>query len=157
MLKIPRKISEKVSLALAVIFMVALILAAVCLPQLVDFLLSWPAAVGPRDTVSVMEYTFVLSAAYGLVAICAVADILLFSLLRRVRKGLVFTPESIGLVRGVSWCVIGLGVLFAPLGYYFQVSVVMAFLCVFLGLCLRVVKNVLEEATAIKEENDLTV
>ena len=31
------------------------------------------------------------------------------------------------------------------------------FLAVFLGLCLRVVKNVLEEACRIKDENDLTV
>jgi hypothetical protein len=32
-----------------------------------------------------------------------------------------------------------------------------AFAGIFLGLCVRVVKNVIEEATEIKAENDLTV
>ncbi len=157
MFKISRNISERLSLSLAVVFMLVLLAASVFLPQLVDFLLSWPAATGPRDVISAAEYTFILIDSYSLVVFCAVADVLLFALLCRVRRGLVFTFRSVGLVRGVSWCAIGLGVFFLPLGYYFQVSWVMAFLCFFLGLCLRVVKNVLEEATVIKEENDLTV
>ena len=36
-------------------------------------------------------------------------------------------------------------------------STVLAFAAVFLGICLRVVKNVLEEGAEIKSENDLTV
>ena len=36
-------------------------------------------------------------------------------------------------------------------------ALALAFTAALLGLCLRVVKNVIEEATAIKAENDLTV
>ena len=41
--------------------------------------------------------------------------------------------------------------------WYYLVALVLAFTAALLGLCLRVVKNVIEEATAIKSENDLTV
>ena len=42
---------------------------------------------------------------------------------------------------------------------YFLIIIgfVLAFVAILLGLCLRVVKNVIEEATEIKAENDLTV
>jgi hypothetical protein len=36
-------------------------------------------------------------------------------------------------------------------------SYAIAFAALLLGLCLRVVKNVIEEATEIKRENDFTV
>ena len=49
------------------------------------------------------------------------------------------------------------GVTFAAIGLYFFIGFVVSGLAFFLGLCLRVVKNVIEEATDIKSENDLTV
>ena len=47
--------------------------------------------------------------------------------------------------------------MFVLLGLYFPLSFAVAFVAVFVGLCLRVVKNVLEEAVVLKSENDLTV
>ena len=47
--------------------------------------------------------------------------------------------------------------IFALLGYIFYIAYVIAVAVLFLGLCLRVVKNVIEEATELKNENDLTV
>ena len=57
----------------------------------------------------------------------------------------------------MSWCCFLLCLLFGILGIFFLLSFAVAFIAVFLGLCLRVVKNVIEEATQIKDENDLTV
>jgi hypothetical protein len=85
------------------------------------------------------------------------ADCLLLRLLLRVKKGLVFTETSVALIRGISWCCILLCIFFGILGLYFQLSYIVAVLGVFLGVCLRVCKNAFEEATAIKNENDLTV
>lgn len=68
-----------------------------------------------------------------------------------------FTPASVALIRGVSWCCFLLCLVFGVLGKYFLLAYVVALAAVFLGLCLRVVKNVIEEATEIKMENDLTV
>ena len=41
--------------------------------------------------------------------------------------------------------------------YFVMVGLMLAFVSAFLGLCLRVVKNVIEEGTEIKAENDMTV
>jgi len=157
MLKISKKLSVSLSLALTVLFMIALICGAFIMPWLVHSLLELPDDVGMRDTVTSAEHGFVLAVSYAILAVCAVADGMLFFLLLRVRRGDVFTERSVALIRGVSWCGILMGLLFAMLGGFFQLAFVMAFAGVFLGLCLRVVKNVIEEATEIKAENDLTV
>ncbi|MBR6792747.1 MAG: DUF2975 domain-containing protein, partial [Clostridia bacterium] len=143
------------SLALTILFMIALICGVFIMPWLVHSLLELPDEM--RDTVTSAERGFVLAVSYAILAVCAVADGMLFFLLLRVRRGDVFTARSVALIRGVSWCGILMGLLFAMLGGFFQLAFVMAFAGVFLGLCLRVVKNVIEEATEIKAENDLTV
>ena len=81
----------------------------------------------------------------------------MFLLLLRVRAGNVFTMKSVALIRGVSWCCMLLGLIFGLLGIYFQLAFIVAFAGIFLGICLRVTKNVIEQATIIKSENDLTV
>ena len=157
MFKISRKLSVWLSIVLAVLFMIALVCGAFIMPRLVQTLIDLPDTSGIRQNITAGGQTFVMALSYGLLAVCALADILLFILLLRVRKGLVFTAESAALIRGVSWCGIVLGLLFGLLGLYFELSLALAFAGFFLGLCLRGVKNVIEEATAIKEENDLTV
>ena len=99
----------------------------------------------------------ILSIAYSILAVALLADILLFLLLLRIRSNLIFTDASVTLIRGVSWCCFLLGILLGGLVYYFPIILIAAFAAVFLGLCLRVVKNVMEEATRIKTENDFTV
>lgn len=157
MLKIPRKVSVTLSLALTVLFMLALIAGAMMMPWLANLLIDASDHIGSRQAVSATGRSIVLIVAYAILAVGALADGLLFALLLRVRSGRVFTDRSVALIRGVSWCGILLGVLFALLGVYFQLAWIVAFAGIFLGLCVRVVKNVIEEATAIKQENDLTV
>ncbi len=154
MLKIARKWSVSLSQALCVLLIGAILAGAICMPMVAKIMLALA-----YQTVAVPAggYGLVLALAYGILAVCALADVLLFILLRRVRRGQVFTAKSIGLVRGISWCAILMGVFFLLLGYFFQLALAMAFAGLFLGLCIRVVKNVIEEATSIKAENDLTV
>ena len=101
--------------------------------------------------------TAVLVVGYIVIGFACAADVMMFFLLLRVKKGLVFTKESVSLIRGVSWAAVACGVLFASVGYMFYVVFAVAAAMLFLGLCVRVVKNVVEEATEIKSENDLTV
>ena len=82
---------------------------------------------------------------------------LLVILLLRVKNELVFTSKSVLVVRAVSYCAFLIGILFIALGYFFKIAFVVSVAAVFLGLCLRVVKNVIEKACEIKDENDLTV
>ncbi len=151
MLKIPKRYSLRLSLVISAVFFALCILGAIFLPHITNTLISLKERF-PEGGASA-----VLALAYAILTVAAAADVLVFVLLLRVRKRLVFTDKSIALLRGISWCCILLGALFGVLGYYFLVSFTLAFAAVFLGICLRVVKNVLEEGAEIKSENDLTV
>lgn len=158
MLKISKKLSTLLSLTIAVFFFLCCIVGLFFLPTLIEILLHSPAGVfGSRNGFSCLERTLIYITSYGIMAGFISADILLFVLLIRVRKGLVFTPETVALIRGISWCSLGLCFPFTFLGIYFQLSLLVGVLALFLGTCLRVCKNVFEVATEIKQENDLTV
>ncbi len=150
MLKIDNKTSCFLSMALAALFFLALIGAAFGLVPYLN-------AVTELGALQAGEHAVVLGIGYTILAIAAAADGLLFALLLRVRKEAVFTMESVSLLRGISWCCIAAGALFVWLGSYFLISYGVAFVAVLVGICLRVVKNAIAEATEIKSENDLTV
>lgn len=157
MLKIPSKISISLSIAVSVAFFVLCGSLAVYMPTFVELMVEAANNLGVSE-ISQQGETVVLVLAYLILLTVVAADALLFTLLMRVRSGNVFTAKSIGLIRGVSWCCFLLAGIFCGLGFYFtMVALLLAFVAAFLGLCLRVVKNVIEEATEIKSESDLTV
>ena len=87
----------------------------------------------------------------------AVADGFLVRLLLLVRRHQVFTDRAVSCLRTISWCCfIEAGLLCLGI-VYFRLLPVLAFVAGFLGLVLRVVKNVIEEAVALKAENDFTI
>ncbi len=157
MLKISKNLSTTLSLALALFFFLFCIAGLFVLPDLTEMLIDLPDNIGSRGSITQTGRIFSLICAYVIVLDMMLADILLFSLLLQVRKGSVFTDRAVSLIRGVSWCCLGLCVPFGFLGIYFQLSWIVCLLAVFLGICLRVCKNAFEVATEIKQENDLTV
>lgn len=157
MLKISSKSSTKLSIVLSVIFFAALVFGAVIMPKFVGLALGVPIGFFNEKLLVRSDAAIILAIAYLVLVSAAVANVFLINLLLRVEKELVFTEKSVSLIRGISWCVIVIGILFALLGYYFAMSFVVSAAAFFLGLCLRVVKNVIEKATEIKNENDLTV
>lgn len=157
MLKVSKKLSTTLSLGLAVFFFVCCVAGLFVLPALTEMLINLPDNIGNRGDITQVGRTVSLICAYCVVLIMMLADFLLFRLLLKVRKSQVFTDGSVSLIRGVSWCCLGLCVPFGVLGIYFQLSWIVCLMVVFLGLCLRVCKNAFEEATQIKQENDLTI
>lgn len=157
MFKVSAKFSNNLSLAIAIVFLVGCVAAAFLMPTVTNMLIDTPDNIGDRGSITESGRVFVHIMAYVLLAVVALADVLSIKLLLRIRKGKVFTKKSVSLIRGISWSCIMLCLAFALLGVYFQLALIMAFLALFLGICLRVVKNVIEEATLIKSENDLTV
>ena len=155
MFKISTKHSVNVSIVLAVLFFGVIIAGLVILPGFVSAAMEFPT---PRmENTTELDKNLILSLGYIALAIVTVIDVMLLKLLFRVKVDLVFTPESISLIRLIAWCVVLLGLVFLVLGWYFLISFFAAFACVFLGICLRVVKNVIEKATEIKTENDYTI
>ena len=99
----------------------------------------------------------ILASGYLILFFALLAALTLIRLLLLVRVGSVFTAKAVSCIRGVSWCAFAIALVFLGMTWYYLVALVLAFTAALLGLCLRVVKNVIEEATAIKSENDLTV
>ena len=99
-----------------------------------------------------------LPMSYLMLVPVTVANGFLMKLLLLVKKHLVFTDKAVSCLRTISWCCFleaGLCVLSAIL--YFRIHLALFFVAGFLGLVLRVVKNVIEEAVALKAENDFTI
>lgn len=157
MLKIPSKVSIFLSCALCVILFIGCIVAAVMLPWVSELLEYERNGFFINGIITEGQRTSVMTFGYIGIAAIALAVGMLFALLIRVKGGKVFTDKSVALIRGVSWACYLLALSFIGIGFTYNISFVAAFLAVFLGLCLRVVKNVLEEACRIKNENDLTV
>ena len=157
MLKISKNLSTILSLALAIFFFLCCVVGLFLLPGLTEILIQMHDNLPGRENIPQLGRTLSLICAYCIVLDMMLADCLLFLLLKRVRKSEVFAEESVSLIRGVSWCCLGLCVPFAILGIWFRLSLIVCFLAIFLGICLRVCKNAFEVATEIKEENDLTI
>lgn len=81
----------------------------------------------------------------------------LLRLLHNLRAGRVFTRGNVRLLRLLSWCCVWVAL--AALGAMFVYPPFALFFAAagFLAIILRVVKNVMAEATALREENDLTI
>lgn len=157
MLKIPSKISITISLVASIAFFALCVALAFYMPVFADLMIQAVNDIGISRVEGANEY-IVLGLAYVALTFITIIDILLFMLLTRVKEGKVFTAESVSLIRGISWgCYIVAGVFCGLAVYFVFVGLMVAFVVAFLGLCLRVVKNVIEEATEIKAENDMTV
>ena len=86
------------------------------------------------------------------------AAVLALDYLLLVRRRQVFTDGAVSCLRTISWCCFIEAGLFVVIGVlFFGIDLILAFVAGFLGLVLRVVKNVIEEAVALKAENDFTI
>jgi hypothetical protein len=93
-------------------------------------------------------------------AACVPGLIALFhfrALLLNIRVAEVFVSGNVRSLRVISWCCFAAAVIFIVGSYG---SVALAFIAAaiaFVGLIVRVVKNILEAAIALKDENDYTI
>lgn len=78
-------------------------------------------------------------------------------LLRNIQQGQVFIRANIAQLRLVSWACFFAAVFLLVGGCLWPVLVLAAGGIGFLGLFVRVIKNMLTEAVLLKEENDFTI
>ena len=152
------KISTVVSLILTFMLLLALVYLTYWLPDVVESMIDMKDNhFNTRAELTETGRTLILIDAYVMVAVAYIAVGVLFFLLRTVVRGEVLTKAATRLLTAVSWCCFAEGLLFILLAVQFQLAVAAAVAACFLGLCLRVVKNVIEEAIRIKSENDFTI
>jgi hypothetical protein len=93
-------------------------------------------------------------------AFCVPALVALFSLdrlLAAIKRGAVFTPANVRLLRVISWACFAAAVILAVSTVVSIVFGFIALLAVFFGMILRVVKNLFAAAVELKTENDFTI
>ena len=81
----------------------------------------------------------------------------LWVLLGNLRRGEVFTAENVRCLRGVSWCCAGAAAICLISALYYPSYLLVTAAAGFMCLIVRVVKNVFQQAVAMKAEMDLTI
>lgn len=149
--------SSIISLVLALALIPALIFLSIKLPHFVNVLLNVHEAIGDDGILQAWERTCVLADAYAMLAVAFAAVALLVVLLHSTLSEQVFSERALRTLNWLSICCFSEGILIALIAFYFPVVLCVTLAAFFLGVCLRVVRNVIAEAMRYKEENDLTV
>lgn len=153
--KISKSASTVLSLILVISLLAIILFFSIVMPFVIEkapIMMGVKAYFAEKDANVVFWIWF-----YLLMVTAAVCCAALMLILRRVRNGLVFSPLTVSLLRFLSWGCMFIAVVCLAVVYYFHMAYLITLVAGFVGLCLRVVKNVLEHATEMKNENDLTV
>lgn len=117
----------------------------------------WASGAGILGTVNDTDKYLFLGCQFG----CSVpAYVLLYSmhvLLKHVQRGFVFTRENVRLLGIVSLCCFFAALLCLAFSWRFPVLLVITASAGFVGLIVRIVKNVFQQALRMKDELDFTV
>ena len=148
--KIKSKTSTVISQVLTCILIAAMVLATCTMP----FIVNWYIRVSGREGINAV---FVIIVMYVALIPAYAAVISLWKLLAAVKREDIFTPASVSQLRLISYCAFAEAVVFAILSNQFLFSLAISFAGVFIGMVIRVVKNVIQTAVEVKEENDYTI
>jgi len=140
-----------------VVTWVGLIMALVVVVGLI------PALKSTRIPGTVLDDDFVIRALgplYACLVFGIIAMIVLLRLLGDIRRNEVFTTANVTRLRLISYCGFAItiacvvGAVITPIPEAF---VLVALIAAFLGLLMRVIKNVIEAARLLKEDADYTI
>lgn len=142
----------------------SVLLSSVC-TKLMIVLVICACFMVPTLVKSYVEYTMkvhsVIKPLIITIYACAVPGLTaLFSLdrlLANIKKKDVFIERNVRHLRIISWCSFAVSIILLVSGFYYLLFLLIAIAAAFLGLIMRVVKNVIEQAVVIKNENDYTI
>ena len=125
------------------------IVSLFCIPVITE----WYDAISGEEPIHiVLNIILYLSAILGILSLWQ-----LLMLLNRLAKQQVFVAENARCFRLISWCCFGVAILWLVLTFWRFLAFFVAFIAAFAGLLLRVMKNMLETAVELREENDFTI
>lgn len=81
----------------------------------------------------------------------------LYFLLDRIEKNDVFITRNVEKLRRISWSCIAGGLISFISGFYYVPWFVVAIAAAFMGLIVRIVKNMVAQAVELKNESDFTI
>ncbi len=133
------------------LFTITMIVVAVFAPKIFSALIELRVAYlgGTLPYFLISTYTLCVPAVIALAG--------LWRLLDNIDKGDVFIENNVQILRMLSWrCIFAGGVCFISSVYYLPFLIIAA-AASFVGLLLRIVKNVFARAVEIKQDNDYTI
>ena len=134
-----------------IFFMVLLSACLVGAPWLVSRLISMsPPAQNAGETL------FLITIYAGGVPASALLAFL-YALLHQIGSGRVFVKENVAYLRYISWCCFAGSVICFASTFYYIPWAALGIAAAFIGLIIRVIKNVIAEAVALQDESDLTI
>ncbi len=133
------------------IFTVTMIVVAVFAPKI------FSALIEIRTAYLGGTLPYFLTSTYTLCVPATIALHGLWQLLDNIEKGDVFIDKNVQILRMLSWACIFAGGICLISSVYYMPFLIIAAAASFVGLLLRVVKNVFARAVEIKEESDYTI
>ena len=82
---------------------------------------------------------------------------LLWQLLVQIGKENVFILENVQRLRRISWCCFAVAIVCLISTVYYLPYLFLAAMAAFMALIVRVVKNIMQQAVELKDENDYTI
>ncbi len=120
---------------------------------LIPFITQWYDNISGKEPImTVLNIAFYLSDIFVIIALWE-----LNILLKNISVQELFTDRNTKCVRIISWCCFGVSAIFACLTIWRLLALLVAFIAAFVGVILRVVKNMLAAAAELREENDYTI
>ena len=148
-----RKKSIYVSIAVCWFILAALILIAILAPF---FLKDFYMLFGGRIPSAHLDYV-ILGCYYPCAAFGILADVTLLKMLSRIEKDNPFCKENVKGLKIISICCFVVGIITFVGSFSYRPFFFVTSAALFVGLILRVVKNVMQTAVEMREENDLTI
>lgn len=133
------------------IFLAAVLIVLITAPWIMDWAVHRSISILPEHK------PFFLITIYSGGVLACILLIRLYQLLHNISKEQVFVSKNIFLLRQISWVCYGGGIIAFVSAIYYQPW---GFVCVaaaFVGLIIRVIKNIMQQAIMIKEENEFTI
>lgn len=150
---------KSVSVSIFVCITVAVILGILVFlgPKVFEFYMTaYRGFVPDGEALRMLKKTFAFCF-YPSAVFSAVILYSLLSLLFNIKKGDTFTRINVLLLKIVSWCCFAIGIITFVGGFFYMPFMFVAAAGGFLGMFLRVLKNVMQSAVEIAEENELTI
>lgn len=105
-----------------------------------------------QKMLSLFKWCFYPSAVFAYITLYS-----LLKLLFNIKRQEIFIEKNVSYLRVISWCCFAVAVITLVGGFIYIPFTVVAVAAAFVGLMLRVVKNVMQNAVEIKAENELTI
>lgn len=147
-----RKNNQSIVVSLVLCYLFLLML--VCLTVAAPYVVSWYVTYFDRPHSLI---TIALTAFYCTFVPAAAALLFLIRLLKNIQQDKIFTVGNTRLIANISVCCFLVAVICFVAGFFYMPFFMISAAAWFMGIILRVIKNVFVAANEIKDENELTI